>query len=310
MVIDERHDHSLRIPRPDLTVRLGVPNGCNQCHTDKSPQWASAAVYRWYGHAPSGLQQFAVTLHDGEEGAPASYQALKQLVSDSGQPTIARATALSLMANFPAPDLTQLLETAARDKSPLLRRAAAQTLQTANSMEVLSVGNLLLNDPVRAIRIEGAEAMAAPREQVPPGVAIALARSNEEYIVAQELNADRPEAHLNLGMLFTHEGQPAEAEFELKTALSIDPWFVPAAVNLSDLYRSLDRDLDGEAVLRSALKRSPEDPALLYALGLLTIRKGERAQALALLAAAARLGPENTRYQYVCAIALDETGDT
>ena len=32
MVIDPRHDHSMRIPRPDLSVALGTPNACNNCH--------------------------------------------------------------------------------------------------------------------------------------------------------------------------------------------------------------------------------------------------------------------------------------
>ena len=35
MVVDERHDHSFRIPRPDLSVKLGTPNACNDCHRDK-----------------------------------------------------------------------------------------------------------------------------------------------------------------------------------------------------------------------------------------------------------------------------------
>ena len=33
MVIDERRDHSFRVPRPDLSVELGTPNACNDCHT-------------------------------------------------------------------------------------------------------------------------------------------------------------------------------------------------------------------------------------------------------------------------------------
>ena len=33
MVVDPRRDHSMRIPRPDLSVMIGVPNACNQCHT-------------------------------------------------------------------------------------------------------------------------------------------------------------------------------------------------------------------------------------------------------------------------------------
>ena len=37
MVVDERHDHSFRVPRPDVSAKLGTPNACNDCHGDKSP---------------------------------------------------------------------------------------------------------------------------------------------------------------------------------------------------------------------------------------------------------------------------------
>ena len=32
MVVDPRHDHSFRVPRPDLTVKFGIPNACASCH--------------------------------------------------------------------------------------------------------------------------------------------------------------------------------------------------------------------------------------------------------------------------------------
>lgn len=35
MDIDARRDHSIRIPRPDLSVSLGVPNACTGCHLRK-----------------------------------------------------------------------------------------------------------------------------------------------------------------------------------------------------------------------------------------------------------------------------------
>ena len=41
---DPRHDHSIRIPRPDLSATLGVPNACNQCHTKQTAKWAADAV--------------------------------------------------------------------------------------------------------------------------------------------------------------------------------------------------------------------------------------------------------------------------
>ena len=63
MVVDPRHDHSFRIPRPDLSVKLGTPNACNDCHSDKSPQWAAAAVEQWFGPDRKGFQTYAAAFH-------------------------------------------------------------------------------------------------------------------------------------------------------------------------------------------------------------------------------------------------------
>jgi hypothetical protein len=100
MVIDARRDHSIRIPRPDLSIRLGTPNACNECHADKSAQWASDAINHWYGHVPAGFQRFAEVLNSGEKGAPGAQSALDALVTDHEQPAIARSFALSLLAAF------------------------------------------------------------------------------------------------------------------------------------------------------------------------------------------------------------------
>ena len=43
MVVDPRHDHSLRVPRPDLSVKFGTPNACNGCHTNRDARWAANA---------------------------------------------------------------------------------------------------------------------------------------------------------------------------------------------------------------------------------------------------------------------------
>lgn len=34
--------HDISVPRPELTAAQGVPNACNQCHTDQSVNWAIA----------------------------------------------------------------------------------------------------------------------------------------------------------------------------------------------------------------------------------------------------------------------------
>ena len=98
MVIDSRHDHSFRVPRPEQTVQLGVPNTCNQCHREQTPQWAADQVAKWYGHAPEGYQRYAVALHDSELRVPGSQSRLIGLAGDTLQPAIARATAVSRLA--------------------------------------------------------------------------------------------------------------------------------------------------------------------------------------------------------------------
>ncbi|HEY3256920.1 MAG TPA: cytochrome c3 family protein, partial [Polyangiaceae bacterium] len=48
MQIDERRDHSIRIPRPDHSVEFGTPNACNGCHATESASWARDAVAQWF----------------------------------------------------------------------------------------------------------------------------------------------------------------------------------------------------------------------------------------------------------------------
>ncbi len=311
MIVDARRDHSIRIPRPDLSIKLGTPNACTNCHTDKSAQWALDSVDKWYGHTPVGFQSFAETLNAGEAGAPGAQQSLERLVADGEQPAIARATALSLLENFDPPPTDDAVHAGVVDDWALVRRAAAHAL--SNTDPAASVNTLapLLSDPVRAVRIEAAEVLAGlPASNLPANVAAAFNRATADDISSQQLNADRPEAHMNLGLLYARENRFDQAEQELKTALSLDPSFAPGAVNLADLYRAQNRDDEGERVLKDAISRSPNDASLEHALGLLMVRQKREPQALEFLGAATRDEPDNARYAYVYAIALNDAGKT
>ncbi len=311
MVVDARRDHSIRIPRPDLSVKLGVPNACTGCHSDKSAQWAADSVTKWYGHARVGFQQFAETLNAGSAGAPGARQSLERLVGDAEQPAIARATALSMLAAYSPNRSDEAIRAGVSDDSSLVRRASAHALSNSGPAAGANILAPLLSDPVRVVRIEAAEVLAgASADNLPAEVAAALNRATDEYIASQQLNADRPEAHMNLGLLYVRQNHLEQAEEELKTALSLDPSFAPGAVNLADLYRAENRDGEGERVLTDALSRSPNDPSLEHALGLLMVRRKRSAQALDLLGAAARGDPDNARYAYVYAIALNDAGKT
>src|SRR6185436_1639902 len=89
MQIDPRHDHSLRIPRPDLTVSDGVPNACNGCHADHDAAWAATVVTATWGPERKGFQTFTGALRAGREGAPGAAAKLAALITDAKVPDIA-----------------------------------------------------------------------------------------------------------------------------------------------------------------------------------------------------------------------------
>src|SRR4249919_1856959 len=48
MIVDNRRDHSFRVPRPDLSVSIGTPNACTGCHREQSAEWAARTVAAWF----------------------------------------------------------------------------------------------------------------------------------------------------------------------------------------------------------------------------------------------------------------------
>jgi len=309
MVVDPRRDHSLRIPRPDLSVKLGVPNACTRCHADRPPAWAAQQVAGWYPRGPRGYQRYAEALHAASTGAPGAVDKLVAVARDGDQPAIARASALARLGATPTAAAFDVIRSGLADGDPLVRWAAARALDGAEPRFRAEALVPRLDDPVRVVRMEAARALAGlPREQFSAAAAAALDRALGEYVAGEQYNADLPESHMNLALLAVSQRRPAEAEAALRTALGIDPGFAPAAVNLADLYRATGRDGEGERVLRQTLERDPTSGAAHHALGLLLVRQQRRAEAVAELEAAARLAPESARYGFVYAVALDGAG--
>jgi Flp pilus assembly protein TadD len=183
--------------------------------------------------------------------------------------------------------------------------AAVSVLEAVEPQTRLRLAAPLLQDTIRTVRIEAARVLAPlDKARLSAEQRAALDRALAEYRQAQEVNADRPEAHLNLGVLQAQLGKPLEAERAYRTALRIDPSFAPTYVNLADLYRVQQRDEEGENILRQGLAVSPNDAALHHALGLLLVRRGRQLEALGALERAAALRPDNPHYDYVFGVAL------
>jgi predicted CXXCH cytochrome family protein len=309
MVVDPRRDHSFRVPRPDLSVALGTPNACTGCHRNRSAQWAADRVTAWGGPGRRGTPDFAGALDAARRGLPEAAPALAALATDRSQPGIARATALSHLPEFLTAATVPALESALRDPDALVRMAALRAAEALPPERRGPLAAPLVRDPVRAVRLGAAHALAG----TPPAALVAGQRSDLERAVAElvqseQVNADRPEAHVNLANLYARLGRPADAESELRTALSLDPRFVPALVNLADLLRAQGRDADGERFLDQALRAAPDHAEALHALGLLRVRQNRVAEAVDFLRRAAARRPESPRFAYVYAVALHDTG--
>jgi Flp pilus assembly protein TadD len=311
MVVDSRHDHSLRAPRPDLTLSIGVPNACNDCHRDKSAAWGQRAVERWYPGGQWTKPHFGETLHAGRTLQVGAEKALAALAADTEKPGIVRATAVTLLPGFAGPVARRAIARAAADPDPLVRLGAASALDALEPADRLRAGAPLLDDPVRAVRVEAVVPLAdAPEEALTESQRVSFDRALDEFFQAQRANAERPEAHVNAGLIHVKRGQLDAARRNYEAALRVGPWFLPAYANLADLDRLEGRDEEGEKVLRSGLERSPDSAALHHALGLLLVREKRTGEALGELARAVELAPDDPQLAYVYAIGLNSTGET
>jgi predicted CXXCH cytochrome family protein len=309
MVVDKRHDHSFRIPRPDISVKLGTPNACNDCHKDKSAEWAAAAVARWHGPDRKGFQTYAEAFHAAWSEQSDAATLLAKVAGDADAPAFARASALSELGPYLSPANAELARAALADPDPMVRIGALDMLEGVPGPQLWPLVSPLLSDPIGGVRIRTASLLASvPSERQPATDRGKFERAAAEFITAQQLNADRPEARTALATFYARRGRAAEAEAEFKAASRLSPQFAPAAVNLADLYRQVGRFADGAEVLRTAIAAGPRDAGLHHALGLALVRLKRNGEALAELRTASELDPERARYAYVYAVALQSSG--
>jgi Flp pilus assembly protein TadD len=309
MVVDKRHDHSFRVPRPDISMKLGTPNACNDCHADKPPEWSSAAIERWHGPNRTGFQNYAAAFHSAWNDEANAATLLATVITDGKAPAIARASALSELGTRATPPTLNLARAAIRDPDPMVRIGALDVLENAPPEQRWSIASPSLSDPVRSVRIRTVSILAdVPSARLSESDRGRFDRAAEEFIAAQTFNADRPEARATLGAFFARRGRNSEAEAEYQAALRLSPQFTGAAINLADLYRQTGREDASERVLRTAIITVPGDGGLHHALGLSLVRLKRLDEALVELRSAAELAPHNARYAYIYGVAMHSAG--
>ena len=316
MVVDPRRDHSLRIPRPDLSASLGTPNACNQCHTDKSIDWSLNSFKKWY---PERVGAFHVgeTFKAAREGTltdsavdnitTTNLETLFEISNDDNQPAYIRAAALMYLRNYPSREV--MLEGIEKltSKDAFIRLGALRQIGAVPSEQVIPLLWPLLSDEVRAIRFEAARLLVGvTHPDLSQGKV--LDSTVDEYMAYLALNADSPGEQMQLGVMHVRRNELTKAEAAYQQALIIEPQYIPAIVNWADLHRGMGNDDKALPLLKSALALDSNNGDVNYALGLLHMRRKQLDLARNYLAVAVREAPLQPHYAYVYAVVLYESG--
>lgn len=313
MVVDPRRDHSFRVPRPDLTVEIGIPNSCNNCHQkpEETPHWAADTVRKWYGPKRPDDPHWAPAFAAARSGKPEGAEMLAELLRRRETPAIVKATAVELLGQYDTKLSRAERERALDDPHALVRSAAVQSV-TAESFEQLA--DLLaprLKDKSRLVRMQAAVRLASvPAPLLNSEQRVARDAALQEYRDGQALSLERAASHLHLAELDRALGRPDKAIGHLRNAIKREGYLTgPRSELASLLEQSSGNPAEVERLRKEELellKRDvqilPDSAAAFYRLGLMQYLLGQLANAEQSLAKAAELG--EFIYDYHLALAL------
>jgi tetratricopeptide (TPR) repeat protein len=307
MVIDYRADHSFRIPRPDLGIKLSTPNACNRCHVDQTDQWADEYITKWYG--PGRRAHYGTAIAEGRKRSAHAHKDLVKLASDPLYPVIVRSTALSLLAVYPSEETHRAYELALMDDEALIRRTAVDSLNVSDPKRRTALLTSILYDPVKAVRMEAARRMTEISDpQLDSNQKMVFQAALDEYQKSMEYSADFAFGRYNLGNLYVALKQPQKAVEFFRAAIKIDNLFYPAKVNLAMLYNQMGQNNEALTLLRDVASTHPELYEVQYSLGLLLAEEKKYAAAASYLIQATKGMPKRARIHYNLGLLLQHLG--
>ncbi len=268
MGVDLRRDHSFRIPRPDLTIELGVPNSCNDCHADKSAEWSQQYITKYYGENKKKhyTQVFAdaVNIKDGADTS------LIKIVENDLYPEIIRATAVQYLANFSNENAYNKIKESLNDVEPIVRVEAIDAFAANDVQDFINSLFPLLNDPVKVVRIQAANKISTlGKEEFSEEQLKVINSVLDEYLETLKYSADFPAGRYNLGNFYSNKGDFTDSELNYKRAIEFDSLFYPAKSNLAMLYYNNGKLIEAENLFKDLIANHSEYTEGNYFLGLL-----------------------------------------
>jgi tetratricopeptide (TPR) repeat protein len=295
---DFRRDHSFRIPRPDQSISFGTPNACTQCHDDKSDQWASNNIKKWYGVTRGKHFSDALLVSSKAEIGYSERAMLDQFISDLQFPSIARATVIENL-NYTDQDQINVLLKALNDPSPMIRYQALMKFRELSLQIRTSIAIKFASDPAKMVRIGAAQLVIGLDENtLGTNDIMNLSASRKELETMLFSNADFSTGRMQLGDYYLQKNELNSAIENYQMALQKDSLLTPVYSNLSVAYSMNKNYEDAGKTLDLWMLLEPELSRPHYLKALLNFEIKKIEEAVAEFKEAIRLNPNDTRSMY------------
>lgn len=294
---DLRHDHSFRVPRPDLSVKYGTPNACSNCHQDKSENELATAVIKWYG--PKRKYHFADDLIPGSKLDNKSEPHLTKLINTKTTPNIVKATAVFYLGSSITPTSLGTLLSCLNYKDAQVRYRALRSLSGFPPNSWMEKVGPLLSDKVRAVRIAAADLfIGIPKDQIPSEYLASFQKANTELVSYLRYQTDFSVGNVMLADYYLKlQDYPNAESFYLK-GLRKDSKMNYALLNLATLYNTVGQNEASLNTFQKALKNNPTDERIHYNLALLYNEMNNKTEAENSFAKAVALKSANPKVYY------------
>ncbi|MBN1208582.1 MAG: HEAT repeat domain-containing protein [Myxococcaceae bacterium] len=254
-VLDQLLDHTMDVPVPENTVKHGIPNACNACHTHakQKPEVMAKALARWWPEAKQ-RQQRRLRLADAfvTKVAAKSRPFLEAVLADPSEaPSLRGAAALYLARRFRQEATPALRSTLGGAKDPLLRSQIVEALGLAKAREAADELVPLMKDPSLWVRQEAILTLAQLGD--------ARALPELEALTRQPETSGLVMPHTLLGHLSLRRKDVPKATREFERAVDLQPYNAELLVLLADIYTAQGNLAKARERLEDAVRFAPKN---------------------------------------------------